>query len=213
MTIGFFTVFRKDPRHFLMARRMLLSAKHFMPYLQIAQLTDEKTPAVPGVDQVLRRPHGKMLERRLEHYSACEGNWLFVDTDVVFQGDVLDVFNQPFDVALTDRNWPHVTHPAGFVEEMPFNTGVCFSRCPDFWKAVLETWRGFTPDQQADWLSEQRAVAHVVRSDAFTVCVLPGMVYNYPPSTLTDVGLADAKIVHFKGDRKAIMLQPQAVAV
>lgn len=221
MTIGFFTVFRKDPRHFLMARRMLLSAKCFMPDVEVVQLTDEKTPEVPGVNRVQRKPHGRMLERRLEHYADnCGGDWLFVDTDVVFQADVRDAFGYGlgdvyltkfFDVALTDRQWPHIQHPAGFVEEMPFNTGVCFSRCPDFWRAVLETWRAFTPEQQADWMSEQRAVAHVVRTEPFNVLVLPGMVYNYPPTTLTDVGLAEAKIVHFKGPlRKA--LKYQAVA-
>ena len=204
MMIGFFTVFRKDPRHFLLARRMLLSAQHFMPGVKIVQFTDEKTPAVPGVSRVLRRPHGKMLERRLEHYAACEGEWLFVDTDVVFQSDVRGVFEQDFDVALTDRNWPHVTHPDGFVEAMPFNTGVCFSRCPAFWKSVLATWQNFPEQQQGDWMSEQKAVAHVVRYDVFTVCVLPGMIYNYPPSLDTDAGLKEAAIVHFKGARKTM---------
>jgi hypothetical protein len=110
-------------------------------------------------------------------------------------------------VALTDRQWPHVAQSPAFIEAMPFNTGVVFSRSPEFWQAVLETWRGYTPEQQADWMSEQRAVAEVVRRDVFTVLVLPGMVYNYPPTTKTDEGLAGAAVVHWKGRRKAWMIE------
>ena len=79
MTIGFYTVFRKDPRHFLMARRMLMSSKEFMD-VPIVQFSDDKTPTVPGVDIVETLPRGKMLERRLEHYSkVTKEDWLFVD--------------------------------------------------------------------------------------------------------------------------------------
>lgn len=213
MTLGFYTVFRKDPSHFLMARRMLLSARAVMPGVEVVQLTDEKTPAVPGVNRVNRRPHGRMLERRLEHYASCQGEWLLLDTDVIVQRDVRDIFERAFDVALTDREWSHVSQSDEFMREMPFNTGVAFSRSPAFWQAVLETWRGLTTEQQNDWMSEQRAVAHVVRTDTFTVCVLPGMVYNYPPTTETDVGLKDAALVHFKGARKQMMLdRPMVVA-
>jgi hypothetical protein len=202
MTLGFFTVFRKDPRHYLMARRLIGSARHSMPTVEIVQFTDETSPEVPGVDRVSRKPHGRMLERRLEHYASCEGNWLLVDSDVILQRDVRDVFNEPFDVALTDRQWSHIKQPESMMLDMPFNTGVCFSRSPDFWRAVLMIWRSYTPEQQKDWLSEQRAVADVVRRDVFTVCVLPGMTYNYPPSSETDEGLKDAALVHFKGARK-----------
>jgi hypothetical protein len=64
------------------------------------------------------------------------------------------------------------------------------------------TWRCFTPEQQADWLSEQRAVAQVVSKGYFNVLTLPGMTYNYPPNTETDEGLREAAVVHLKGARK-----------
>ncbi len=199
MTLGFFTVFRRDPQHYVCARLLVRSARYSMPCVEIVQLTDDKSPVVPGVDRVVRLPHGPMLERRLEHYAACQGEWMLFDTDTVLQRDVRDVFASDFDVALTDRQWPHVRQSAEFMRDMPFNTGVCFSRSPAFWSAVLEVWRGYTPDQQHDWMSEQRAVAEVVRRDVFTVMVLPGMVYNYPPTTKTDDGLSIAAVVHFKG--------------
>jgi hypothetical protein len=207
MTLGFFTVFRRDPQHYVCARLLVRSARYFMPCVELVQLTDEKSPVVPGVDRVVRLPHGPMLERRLEHYAACQGEWMLFDTDTVLQQDVRSVFDQPFDVALTDRQWSHVVQSQEFMRDMPFNTGVCFSRSPAFWQAVLETWRGYTLDQQGDWMSEQRAVAEVVRRDVFTVMVLPGMVYNYPPTTKTDEGLATAAVCHFKGKRKAWMIE------
>jgi hypothetical protein len=33
------------------------------------------------------------------------------------------------------------------------------------------------------------------------------MVYNYPPTTKTDEGLAGAAVVHWKGRRKAWMIE------
>ena len=206
MRLGFFTVFRKDPIHYVLAERMLGSAKRAMPDVECVQFTDAKSPLVYGADRLVRRPHGKMLERRLEHYADCAGEWLLVDTDAVINRDVRHVFDDEWDVALTDRLWTHVNQPADFVRDMPFNTGVCFSRSPEFWRAVLMTWRSFSEEQQKDWMSEQRAVAEVVRKDVFTVKVLPGMIYNYPPTTDTDAGLREAAIVHFKGPRKAMML-------
>jgi len=204
MTLGFFTVFRKDPIHYVSAERMLASAKDAMPGLECVQFTDAKSPLVYGADRLVRRPHGKILERRLEHYADCAGEWLLVDTDVVIQRDVRHVFDDDWDVALTDRQWRHLKQPADFMRDMPFNTGVCFSRSPEFWRAVLMTWRSFPFEQQSDWLSEQRAVADVVRKDVFTVKVLPGMIYNYPPTTEDDAGLKDAAIVHLKGGRKSM---------
>jgi hypothetical protein len=83
VTLGFFTVFRRDPQHYVCARLLVRSAQYFMPGLEIVQLTDEKSPVVPGVDAVRRLPHGRMLERRLEHYAGCDGEWMLFDTDTV----------------------------------------------------------------------------------------------------------------------------------
>lgn len=207
MRLGFFTVFRKDPIHYVSAELMIQSARAVMPDLEVIQFTDERSPLVYGADALIRKPNGRMLERRLEHYAAGEGDWLLLDTDVVVQQDVRPVFDQPFDVALTDRQWSHVVQSQEFMQEMPFNTGVVFTRSPEFWQEVLKTWRSFTPEQQGDWLSEQRAVAQVVRSEPFTVLVLPGMIYNYPPTAQTDEGLQQAAVVHWKGKRKAWMIE------
>lgn len=204
MQIGFFTVFRRDPQHFLHACLLTSECHRVMPAVAITQLTDLDTPAVPGVDHVRRLPPGPMLERRLEHYASCPAgeDWLLLDTDISVRADVSDVFPPtPFDLALADRHWPHLPQGDQMLLTMPFNTGVCFTRNSQFWADVLATWRSY-PASKRDWLSEQRAVYSVVRSGNYLVRILPGMIYNYPPKDDKD-DCTDAKLVHYKGPRKA----------
>lgn len=201
MTVGFFTVVRRDPQHFLHAEGLVQSIRATMPGVEIVQFTDDTSPRVPDTDHVQRLPHGPMLERRLEHYSHCEGDWLLVDTDVQMLRDVRHIFTDTrFDVALTDRNWPGIPQGDDVMHTMPFNTGVCFSRSSVFWQDVLTTWRAYAPTQR-DWLSEQRAVYDVIRTGRYRIRILPGQVYNYPPRVIDDE-MAGAAIAHFKGQRK-----------
>ena len=202
MTVGLYTCFRHgDPTHYLHGASLVRDVRREMPGVAVAHLTDADSPSLPWVDRVERLPAGPLLERRIEHYAAHDGDWLFLDTDIELCGDVRGVFADPyFDVALTDRDWPHLTQPARLIEEMPYNTGVVFSRSRAFWSEVLATWRDGSPDQRADWLSEQRAVAHVARSGRYRVRVLSGMAYNYPPSSGDDPRWA--AIRHYKGRRK-----------
>lgn len=203
MRVGFFTVVRRDPQHFLHAEGLVASVRAAMPGVETVQFTDAASPRVPGVDHVQRLPHGPMLERRLEHYSHCEGDWLLVDTDVQLLRDVSDICttDQRFDIALTDRHWPDIPQGDDVMHTMPFNTGVCFSRSSFFWQDVLTTWRAYTADRR-DWLSEQRAVYDVVRTGAYRIRILPGQVYNYPPRAADDP-MTNVAIAHFKGSRKS----------
>jgi len=201
MNVGLYTVLRRDPQHFLHALALVQSIQQHMPDVEIHQFTDLQTPvAVDGV-QVHRTADGPMLERRLEHYATCEGDWLLLDTDTVVLQDVRSVFDDPvFDVALADRNWKGIPQGDEILLTMPFNTGVVFSRRQTFWQDVLAVWRAFPKDAK-DWYSEQRAVYQVVRTGKYRVKILPGEVYNYPPRTKHDhcTGVA---IAHFKGPKK-----------
>lgn len=201
MTIGFFTVFRADPQHVLHATALVAGAREVMPSVPVVQLTDTVTGRVAGVSDVRRLQPGPMLERRLEHYAQCAGEWLLVDTDVSIRRDVSSVFDDPgFDVAVTDRQWPHLPQKSEVLHTMPFNTGVVFSRKPSFWQDVLTEWRSL-PSEARDWMSEQRAVYAVVRTGRYRVKILPGQVYNYPPSSPEDA--TAAALYHYKGPRKA----------
>lgn len=199
MRIGFFTVFRTDPQHFLHASALVRDCQMVMPNVPTVQLTDQRTGIVPGVTDVRRAEHGPMLQRRLEHYATCDGAWLLVDTDVSVRADVRAVFDDPiFDVALCDR---HAPESIALLQAMPFNTGVVFSRSSAFWGDVLNTWLDFSTEQR-DWLSEQRAVYAVVRSGRYRVKILPGTIYNYAPQHAEDAP-KEAAILHYKGhDRK-----------
>src|SRR3990167_3281050 len=104
MQIGFFNVWRGDPTHTVLADLMIRSTRKAMPHVPIVQFTDEDTPALYGVDEVRRRTHPQTAMLRIEHHIACEDDWLFLDTDVVVQKDVQSVFDEPFDIAIADRD-------------------------------------------------------------------------------------------------------------
>lgn len=204
MKIGFFLALRSNTSHFLHAASLVKEAHRWMPECEIVQLSDETTPMVPGAHAVERvegdRP---LLHQRLTQYASCEGEWLLIDTDVSIRADVREVFTDPvFDVALCDRNWPHLHHETQRLSlTMPFNTGVVFSRNATFWYDVLTLWLGLPVNVQNDWMSEQQAVYEVVRTGRYRVKILPGLSYNYPPKSEDDVPVS-ASLVHFKGPRK-----------
>jgi hypothetical protein len=208
MTIGFFLVLRSDPDHYLHAAALVREAGRLMPACGVCQLTDRQTPAVPGRGSIVRLDFADetpLLEQRLTLYAKATKSgapWLLLDTDVQIRNSVAGVFDDPvFDVALCDRNWPHVQQGETMLQTMPFNTGVVFTRSSTFWADVLAVWQGFPDAQRADWLSEQAAVYQVVRSGKYRIKILPGLFYNYPPNSADDVP-AVAALVHYKGPRK-----------
>jgi len=210
MRIGFFTVFRSDPQHFLHASALVRDISRVMPDVPVIQFTDRTTSEIPGVGAVHRLEHGPMLEQRLNHYAHCpEDEWLLVDTDVSIRQSVKTVFDDcAFDVAVTDRAWPHLPQAEDVMQTMPYNTGVVFSRSVLFWQRVLDAWRE-APEADRDWMSEQRAVYTVVRSGRFRIKILPGMVYNYPPKTADDAP-SEAAILHYKGPMRKAWLSTRA---
>jgi hypothetical protein len=155
---------------------------------------------------VRRLPAAPMAQLRPLHQSRVEGEWLFLDTDVIVRRDVGCVFAEAFDIALADRNWTHMEPTPGLTRKMPYNAGVAFSRCPDFWRYVHEAVMA-RPKWATSFMGDQMAIAHVLRAHpvSFDLEVLPGMVYNYPPNARDDRGIYDAAIVHFKGSRKVWM--------
>lgn len=213
MTIGFFLVDTStldSAAGYRHAAALIRSAKAQMPEVPLAQFTDMHSPAAEGVDEVRRLPRKALALLRLQHQAACTGEWLFLDTDVLFQQDVRPVFEQPFDVAVTTRDWPHLKPAVGFGGRMPFNTGVVFSRSPKFWRAALRHLEQLQPNLQK-WMGDQHAVCAIVAAGHFHVTRLRGSVYNFPPavesSSLSDAIQARAAIVHYKGvDRKYQLL-------
>lgn len=208
MNVGFFLA-GESLELYSHAENLVRSVRQHCPGTPIVHLTDKISSPVDGVDAVHRldedvRPlkPKPIIHMRIMSYAACSGEWLFLDTDTVIRKPVADVFDDPlFDVAVTDRNWGGIPQGDAIMHEMPFNTGVVFSRSQEFWESVLTTWRSLE-DKWRDWFSEQRCVYTVVRSGLFKVRILEGDVYNSPPRDMTDRGSDLTAIQHFKGPRK-----------
>lgn len=218
MNVGFFHIDTKtdaSEQGYACARLLVASVRRCMPYAHVVHFTDLTSPGVKGVDAVRRKPSEPMALLRMRHHAGVEGEWLFVDTDVIVQrSGVRKVFNDEFDIAITDRTWPHLKAAVGFTERMPFNTGVVFSRCPRFWADVYTRLRNLEPELQ-QWMGDQEVICEIVNEDSprYQVRHLRGHKYNYPPvveEDTTDLEAA-AFIVHYKGPkRKPLMMARKA---
>lgn len=172
---------------------------------ELLQLTDQRTPSVPGVETVLRLPWNgeRLMTYRLQHLAALAEPVLIVDTDVLFERDVSHVWDRPFDVALTRRTGP-APDPNGIdlAEVMPYNTGVMFSRSQAFWQRCHALCREF-PEEVQRWYGDQYAVRFA--APEFAVLELPVDPYNYSPAA-PEEDVSQRYIIHYKGERKGWML-------
>lgn len=205
MNVGFYLT-REDATGYVLADMLMASVHDTMPGVQLTQFTDPKSPPVDGVDHVRRLPAGPLSLARSRHYAAVEGDWLFLDTDTLVLQDVRDVFTRPFDIAVTDRHWPHLPPLSEeFTAEMPYCAGVVFSRSSAFWVAVHH--RVSMLGEKDQWYGDQRALAQELATGKYTQLTLPGVVYQYPPLGEED-DLSQVAIAHFKGkSRKAVLLK------
>lgn len=214
MNVGFYLI---DTRTldsmcgYACARAMTRSVRKAMPGVPVVHFTDEESPAVDGVDDVRRLPPEPMARLRMRHHAQVEGDWLFVDTDVLIQQDVRPVFDDPFDIAVTTRDWGHVQLAERFADRMPYNMGVVFSRSSTFWRAVLERVARMEKSYQR-WMGDQEAFNHLIRLKLCNVAKLSGTIYNFPPdldpSPESLKQEREAAILHFKGpQRKPLMLR------
>jgi hypothetical protein len=192
------------------ASLMVRSARKQMPGIPIVQFTDLATKRVKHVYDVRRKPSEPMGLLRMRHCAGVEGHWLFVDTDVVFQQPVDQVFKRTFEIAVTSRNWSHMKDATGFSDRMPFNTGVVFSKCPRFWGEVYTRLRSLDPDLQ-HFMGEQQLINEVALEGRYHVKTFSGETYNFPPlmpDTLSPSKIQNrASILHYKGlERKQMMV-------
>lgn len=206
MNVGFLHV-GDDAR---LAEIMVESVRRVMPGVGIVQMTDETTPAVLGVDMVIRRPYDgvHLMTYRLDHLAALHpADWLILDTDVVVQKCVRHVFDSMlvYDAVALTRRYGTIIGPGGvnIVELMPYNTGVMFVRDIRFFARAAAACHSF-PEHHQRWWGDQLAVKHVVDSGR-SIVELPCDTYNYSPSS-QDEDVSDKAVLHFKGPRKPWML-------
>ena len=196
MRLGFFV---QGEQHLPLAQSLIASAKKAMPDVEVFQLTDGKCPAVT---EAIRIPgEMPMGVRRVKHYANLQGDWLFLDTDILIRKDVRDVFDKPFDVAVASRTgtiWENCDYAA----VMPYNFGVVFSRNPKFWQAHLAMLQTL-PKKLQEWEGEQLVLCALAKRprSPYKVEVLPSS-YNWTPAKKQD-DISHAHILHLKGPRKA----------
>jgi len=205
--IGFFLSEWKSTMGYIFADMMLRSVKRVMPGVEVVQFTDERSSILYGVDSFIRKEGKNVCRLRLEHYGS-DGNWIFLDTDLIVQADVRHVFDTEFDIALVDRAGSLLPGEVGsaFMQRMPYNLGAVFSRSPMFWTAALRTFDEFSDDIKQEIIADQLAVNIAVKETAVNVKILPGMPYNLSPQKV-DQDVQQAAIVHYKGNRKHWMLR------
>lgn len=184
-------------------RLMVESVKRHMPGARILQMTDRNTPAIAETQRA--RYDGKhLMTFRMDHLAALPaGEWLILDTDAIVQRDVSGVFKRQFDVALTRRRSP-ILDPSGVdvTKAMPYNSGVMFCRNPEFWARCAEVCHSLPEDQRV-WWGDQLAIAAV--APEFNTLDLPCGEFNYTPGRISE-DVSNRAIVHYKGNRKAWML-------
>ena len=216
MRIGFYHIDTNTPQSAIgheCARLMVRSAKRVMPTVPVIHFTDGTSRSVKGVDAVYRKPAEPMALLRMRHHAGVQGDWLFVDTDIIFQASVKYVFKAAtWDLGVTTRNWTHVKPAAGFSERMPYNMGVVFSRCPQFWSEVYLRLKVLEPEKQR-WMGDQEAFCATLAEPwrPYEIRMLKGSRYNYPPMLPEDVPntdqmQAEAAILHYKGERRKPLL-------
>jgi len=205
VNVGFYLT-SGDAPGYVYADALVRSVRAVMPGVPVHQFTDMTSPSVWGIDATHRLPAGPLSMLRSAHYASVEGEWLFLDTDCIVQRDVRDVFDESFDVAVTDRNWPHVPPlDESFTASMPFCAGVVFSRSPRFWEGVNRI-VSLMPEKDQNWFGDQRAMCRLLATGSYAFKILDGSVYQYPPES-DPFDAYSPVIVHYKGlERKKYLM-------
>lgn len=185
--------------------KMVEHVRRTMPQHAILHMTDSVTPSVTA-DRRQELPYdgSRLMTYRLQHLAEVAEPMIVLDTDVIVQADLSAVFDKDFDVALTKRKGRILYGGKDIVASMPYNTGLMFSRNPEFWRDAYALCRKAPQDMQR-WFGDQLCVAAVAKSGKYKVLELPCSKFNYTPATQNeDVSAKFA--VHYKGQRKDWML-------
>jgi hypothetical protein len=211
----------------LLIRLMSQSVRIWYPKSSITLLTNARTAGwrLPWhCKRVISdvTPGELMLERALaqERYllaSDMSAPMVLLDSDILLNGPLRNVFERPFDVALTWR--PH--------HEMPINGGMIIlnNERPEVAKAFFSRYvsvyrQKYT--EQSKWFGDQFALRdcvglraedmseyQTVERDGCRLLLLPCSSYNFSPHNRYRAicsRLPEKAVLHFKGQRKRLMV-------
>lgn len=187
-----------------------------MPRAKIWQFTDKTSPVVPNINNVMRFPLGigYSYDKHPEIIFRCLMKspldvMINVDADILFNGDVSDILDGDYDIAICKRgNDDGSSRRVKFIH--PYVGGFFVTKNKVFWEECYKevkklTYENDNPLQyrREDWnfMKGQQIYKNVVESGKFKVKILNGEIFNYTPKNPQDWHQW-VKVVHFKGDRK-----------
>lgn len=216
------TITVTEPHRYI--QTMFASARLFHPDCRAVILSDRATAFPPQPDiEVIRYDLDRrqpMLSRSiawLDYLRSADGHTVFLDSDLLINGDLAHVFAPGFAVALTYRDGD---------QKWPINAGINFAHgdhlgeAVDFHQFWLDEFRrghgesGVWGGDQ-DTLREIFSEVDFAREDSFTwrlgalaIRFLPCARYNFSTRRADEMDgyYPDAKALHFKGKRKPFML-------
>lgn len=216
------TITVTEPHDYI--RSMFASARRFHPHCRQVILSDRRTvfPAHADTDIIRADLDAEtpMISRSsawLEFVENTSAHTIFLDSDILINGELRSVFDQDFDVALTyragDKKWP-------------INAGINFAHgrrlagAARFHRKWLRRFRAhhhgsgvWGGDQDA--LRELFSAVDFGRDDCFAyvlddlkVLFLPCSTYNFSTSYACEMDghYPAKKVLHFKGKRKPHLL-------
>lgn len=186
-----------------LAEGLVDNLKSVVPNQPILMVTDEKTSAVKGVNVLRVEMTVPLMTWRLKAHQVAHSladEILFVEPDVRLVEDVMDVFNEPFDIAITSRE--EKARLEDETRDTPYTLGMTFSRSAEFWREAKVFCQGLSERDQT-WFGDMLAVDHVVNSWKFDIKTLDGSIYNHVVNNPKEK--TQAKALHYKGKRKAFL--------
>jgi len=177
-----------DPVILKCAEKCINAAKQ---YGEVIQLTTPEGKLVTD-NHIIHDVTGTFSNRRWTLHSLLD-EALFIDVDVLLKEDVSHIFEKQFDVAIATDIAPGDTG-------VRYNSGVAFSRSPQFWRDLREATEklDFCKSYQ-DWVPIEQEMTNIIESGKYDALILPGEIYNQVPFFPSD---ETGKIVHYRGLRK-----------
>lgn len=187
-----------------LAEGLVENLRSVFPQETIAMVTDDGTPAVKGVHQVLRveRNAPLMVWRLKAHQMAhsMADEIMFVEPDVRFNENVMYAFPKECDVCVTTREQEVMLENER--RNTPFTLGMTFSRNAEFWREAKIICQTLDARDQI-WFGDMLAIAEVIQGGKFKVEMLDGSVYNHVVNN--PAAKTSAKVLHYKGKRKTFL--------
>lgn len=196
---------------------MVRSVRRSNPQARVVQVSDDASPEVEGVDEVLRRrpAHDRTMLFRTQLFAEVpvEAPTWFIDTDMLCHRELPDAGD--FDAALCVREFrvdalfnpdfgpEDFSEYAGRTmgEAFPIVGCVTLVASPGFWPAVRETFEAL-PAKYHQWYGDQEALRIVSGSGRFRLARLPESVFACLPE---HEGAEAPFFTHYKGNRKPLL--------